>query len=577
MKEQNLTAGKRKKWLLPTIVAVIVVIAALVSIAIYNLPANRRDRQLALAEKYMSELNYEAAVLAYKAAIEIDPKCEDAYIKLLDLYIAMEAYDEAKELITQAENNFDDEVILAMREKTNTLLALNDTEADSKSENTKQEENETHPEETTQSEPYLRYMQATSYDSEGNVTSIKKEEYDADGNVINTTFYDAEGTAYRSVECQYDENDNLIMSASYKEDKKLTSKTEYDSNGNVLTNISYNENDDIEQHTEDIYDENGNKIKHISYFSNGNIESQTEYNADGIIIESISYDEYKNVTSQRTCEYENDGRIHISELAKDYETNSLYVANEYFYDSNWKILMEINYDTSGEIYNQTEYSYAGEKLITEFFTQFPQYSSDKYKTEYEYYEDGTLKSRTHYWSYDGEPFIQDGMTLYSYDESGNKTESQYFSDMLSWVTVYDKNNNIIKYESYINGELDDSYETQYDEYGNIVYYIRNSPNYFVEDSWSYEYDSDGNIISMQEYINTGDGTHLNQEYRHEYDEKGNEIKYTSYYNNPELDKYADHSRSAEYEYDVSGNLVRETWYYRDNAICDWTEYEYIYE
>ena len=76
---------------------------------------------------------------------------------------------------------------------------------------------------------------------------------------------------------------------------------------------------------------------------------------------------------------------------------------------------------------------------------------------------------------------------------------------------------------------------------------------------------------------SGDGTHLNQEYKYEYDENGNKTKYTSYYNNPELDKYDDHSRSVEYKYDENGNLIKETWYYRDNTIFDWTEYEYIYE
>ena len=105
MEEQNLITKKKKKWLLPAIVAIFVVVAAISVMAIYNLPANRRDRQLALAEKYMSELNYEEAILAYKAAIEIDPKCEDAYLELLDLYIAMEAYDMAEEVIAQAENS----------------------------------------------------------------------------------------------------------------------------------------------------------------------------------------------------------------------------------------------------------------------------------------------------------------------------------------------------------------------------------------------------------------------------------------------------------------------------------------
>ena len=86
MEEQNLTTAKKKKWLLPAIIAVIVVVAAIATAAIYNLPANRLNRQLALAEKYMSELNYEAAILAYKAAIEIDPKNVEAYHGAVEAY-----------------------------------------------------------------------------------------------------------------------------------------------------------------------------------------------------------------------------------------------------------------------------------------------------------------------------------------------------------------------------------------------------------------------------------------------------------------------------------------------------------
>ena len=86
MEEQNLTTAKKKKWLLPAIIAVIVVVAAVATAAIYNLPANRLNRQLVLAEKYMSELNYDAAILAYKAAIEIDPKNVEAYHGAVEAY-----------------------------------------------------------------------------------------------------------------------------------------------------------------------------------------------------------------------------------------------------------------------------------------------------------------------------------------------------------------------------------------------------------------------------------------------------------------------------------------------------------
>ena len=136
MEEQyNLPTKNKTKRILPAIIVAIVITATIIIATVYNLPSNRRDRQLALAEKYMYELNYEAAILAYKAAIEIDPKCEDAYIELVNLYVATDAYDEAEEIITYAENNLDDEIILKMREKATTLSAIDATEADNENTN----------------------------------------------------------------------------------------------------------------------------------------------------------------------------------------------------------------------------------------------------------------------------------------------------------------------------------------------------------------------------------------------------------------------------------------------------------
>ena len=57
------------------------------------------------------------------------------YIELVNLYIATEAFVKAEEIITYAENNLDDEIILKMREKTTTLSAIDATEADNENTN----------------------------------------------------------------------------------------------------------------------------------------------------------------------------------------------------------------------------------------------------------------------------------------------------------------------------------------------------------------------------------------------------------------------------------------------------------
>ena len=82
-------------------------IAVIVAVAVITLPKKSQAKELAealdLGDKYLSELNYEQAVASYRAAIEIDPKCADAYIGLADTYLAMGDPEEANRVLEQAE------------------------------------------------------------------------------------------------------------------------------------------------------------------------------------------------------------------------------------------------------------------------------------------------------------------------------------------------------------------------------------------------------------------------------------------------------------------------------------------
>ncbi|MCL7749197.1 tetratricopeptide repeat protein [Halalkalibacter alkaliphilus] len=55
--------------------------------------AEQVDEKLKLGNKYLLEENYEEAILAYEEAIEIDPRSVDAYLGLVDIYIALEEDD----------------------------------------------------------------------------------------------------------------------------------------------------------------------------------------------------------------------------------------------------------------------------------------------------------------------------------------------------------------------------------------------------------------------------------------------------------------------------------------------------
>ena len=86
---------KKKKWLLPVILGVValVVIGAGIAGLFYfksiALPKKELQKQLDLGDKYLTDMDYDSAIIAYKAAIEIDPKCEAAYLGLGRTYKAL--------------------------------------------------------------------------------------------------------------------------------------------------------------------------------------------------------------------------------------------------------------------------------------------------------------------------------------------------------------------------------------------------------------------------------------------------------------------------------------------------------
>lgn len=104
---QGITMEKRNKKIITIAAIIIAVIAAAIigTVAIQATPANRLKRQLRLAQKYLNELNYEQAVLAYREAIAIDPKCEQAYFAIADIYIKTNEEDKAVAILEQAQAN----------------------------------------------------------------------------------------------------------------------------------------------------------------------------------------------------------------------------------------------------------------------------------------------------------------------------------------------------------------------------------------------------------------------------------------------------------------------------------------
>ncbi len=77
----------KKIW---PIILIVIIIATAAGVILFNSTDSAKfKKQLNLGQRYLSEMKYEEAVVAFNQAIEIDPRSVDAYLGLADAYIGL--------------------------------------------------------------------------------------------------------------------------------------------------------------------------------------------------------------------------------------------------------------------------------------------------------------------------------------------------------------------------------------------------------------------------------------------------------------------------------------------------------
>ena len=322
------------------------------------------QEQYDLGVKYLDEGNYEQAILAFTAAIDIDPKRPESYIGrgeayilsgetednlsaaladyqaalaldetltqawlgLADVYIRQGDYDKALEILREALDKTGGDSVIADK--------LSELESGS----------------FTDSAGNLR--RTNGYDGAGTLIWYHIFDYDAQGRQSAVTSYDAAGTQTGHIDLKYDSQGQILVHYFYYSTGEVgIMEYERDSQGNVTS---------TKQHFKDgiseirfTYDQSGNTIREDHYEPDGTLSSslQSEYDEQGNQVKSSEYGPDGQLKSTIDYFYNAQGNLE-SRSCCDAQGQLLWQM-KYRYDDQGNYLGYDQYDGQGSLISST--------------------------------------------------------------------------------------------------------------------------------------------------------------------------------------------------------------------------------
>ena len=159
----------KKTWL-----ALLLILALLLTACGEKAPAWQEQYDLGI--RYLSEGNYAEAIIAFTAAIQIDPKQETVYLALSEAYAASGNIEKAAETLRQA--------IAQLGETEELALALDYAERGVV--HTERQENPDGSYSIYEFDANGRQIRTTYYNPDGSVSGVDEYEYDANGSTLRT-------------------------------------------------------------------------------------------------------------------------------------------------------------------------------------------------------------------------------------------------------------------------------------------------------------------------------------------------------------------------------------------------------
>lgn len=266
----------------------------------------RWQEQYDLGVRYLSDGEYEEAIIAFNAAIEIDPMQAEAYLNLANAYIGMNDFGAAREILERGYELTQSE---ALKSKLEELDSGNIFDYWGNSRKWSSYDGEGNL------KWYHIYaydkkqtVSVTTYDAAGSQTGYwDGYRYNEEGNVLISMGCNVEdGLVVATVESVYDKQGRLIRSNHLELDGTLQgySVHEFDNAGRQICIRDYNADGDLQTYHEYAFDRN-QCVGETTYDADGSLLNRAEYRFDeqGKMTGRVTYGSDGDVLWEETTEH----------------------------------------------------------------------------------------------------------------------------------------------------------------------------------------------------------------------------------------------------------------------------------
>lgn len=320
------------------------------------------QEQYELGVRYLSEGNYEEAIIAFTAVIEIDPMQASAYVGRGQAYVFSA---ETEDTLTAAQADF--EMAIGLDETLpDAWLGLADVyirrgdydkalevlkeglEKTSGDQSIADKITEVESGNILDSSGKTRRM--SHYNESGVLEWYHEYTYNALGKQDSVTHRDSAGNQLGHIDLAYNENGDHLVSYGYNTVVGILFRNEheYNVNGQEIKRTTYHENGRIRFYDIFQYDSNGNQIRDDTYRPDGTLDgySVREYNSDGNTTKDSGYNADGSLSSFYTIEYNGKQRTRVNYYNSEGELTQYQI---YHYNEQGKLTGSDTYDGTGNL------------------------------------------------------------------------------------------------------------------------------------------------------------------------------------------------------------------------------------